>query len=176
MKRLDMRPMLAAAAILSALACSSPAAAQEEGGGYKIVGAGQAKRTYPYLTVDSVAAKLRPAIAAQLPAAPDRRLVILNVNLLALRNADKMVRLRPADLQVQWNAAGVPGAAPILGAHISKDYMPMGSEGFYTSMRPDTYELFAIVPQSVQAVDLAQRQPDGSFKPVKKIAIAPPRR
>jgi hypothetical protein len=81
-----------------------------------------------------------------------------------------MVRLDPAELQVQWEGGG---AAPVLGAHISKDFWAMAGGGFYTSMRPDKYELFVIVPRTARALDLAQRQPDGSYKLVKaRIALA----
>ena len=67
---------------------------------------GQSRANYPYLTVDSVRAKLRPAIAAQLPAAADSRLVILNANFRAAGRSDRMVRLDPAGLE----PAGGPGS------------------------------------------------------------------
>ena len=166
MVRLVYRSLLVASALLAA------AALAQDPAGYAIIGASHARVNYNYLTMDAVAKKVRPEVAAQLP--PDGRLVILNVNFRSLGNPSKMVRLNPADLQVQWGAdAGGPGAAPVLGAHISKEFWAMGGGGFYTSMRPDKYELFAIVPRTVRALDLHQRQPDGSFKLVKaRIALS----
>ena len=173
---LDVRKILAASVMVSVAVTAWPAAAQAQEAGYKIVSASYSKRSYPYLSVDQVTAKLRPSVAAQLPLAEGRRLVLLNVNFLGVRNSGKMVRLDPADLQLQWDHAGARGAAPVLGVHVSKDFMPLGSSGFYTSMRPDVYEMFAIVPRDVRSLDLAQKQADGSFKLARaKIAIPPPR-
>ena len=156
------RHVSAAAAVAAVLVCAAPAAAAETG--YSIVGASHSRVNHSYLTVDSVTAKLRPSVASQMPAGG--RLVLLNVMFRATGDSGKMVQLVPSDLQVQWDDAGTRGAAPVLGAHISKDFWAM-SGGFYTSMRPDKYELFAIVPATARALDLAQRQPDGSFKVVK---------
>ena len=163
MMRFDYRLPVIATAILAGL--GAPAAAADPAG-YAIIGASNAKANYAYLTKEAVAKKVRPGIAAQLPA--DGRLIILNVNFRATGSTSKMVKLSPADLRVQWDG----GAAPVLGAHISKDYWAMDG-GFYTSMRPDKYELFTIVPSSATAVDLAQRQPDGSYKTVKARIVLP---
>ena len=163
------RALLVASAVLAA-----PAPAAADPAGYSIVGASHARVNYKYLTMEEVVKKLRPDVAARLPA--DGRLVVLNVLFRAAGDADKMAKLTPADLQLQWGADGPGGTlatAPILGAHISKDFWAMGSSGFYTSMRPDKYELFAIVPKDARTLDLAQRQPDGTFKVVKaRIAVA----
>jgi len=165
------------AALSAALACTSPAIAADGDTGYSITGANQSRANYSYLTVDSVAAKLRPAIAAQVPAPATGRLVILNVNFRAARDPDKMVQLDPADLQVQWTADGARGAAPLLGVHFAKESISWaGGGGAFTSMRPDKYEMVAIVPRSARAVDLALRQADGSFKIVKpNIALSAPK-
>lgn len=164
-----MVPLVYRALLVASALLAVPAAAQEPAG-YTIIGASHARVNYNYLTMDAVTRKVKPDVAAQLP--PDGRLVILNVNFRALGNPGKMVRLDPAELKVQWEGGG---AAPVLGAHISKDFWAM-SGGFYTSMRPDIYELFAIVPRTARAVELHQRQPDGSFKLVKaKIALSAPR-
>jgi len=161
MVRFAYRSLLIASALLAAPAVAADPA------GYAIIGASHARVNYSYLTMDAVAKKVRPDVAAQLP--PDGRLVILNINFRSLGNPSKMVRLDPAELQLQWEG----GSAPVLGAHISKDFWAMAGGGFYTSMRPDRYELFAIVPRTARALDLHQRQPDGSFKLVKaKIALA----
>jgi hypothetical protein len=162
MVRFVYRSLLIASALLAA-----PASAQEPAG-YTLIGASHARVNYNYLTMEAVTKKVKPDVAAQLP--PDGRLVILNVNFRSLGNPSKMVRLDPAELQVQWEGGG---AAPVLGAHISKDFWAMAGGGFYTSMRPDKYELFVIVPRTARALDLAQRQPDGSYKLVKaRIALA----
>jgi hypothetical protein len=174
------RPTLAVLAALFALTFTTThaAAAPPPETDYSVSGARVSKRTYPYLTLDSVVGKLRPPLAAQLPPPDARRLVILDVDFRANRGSDKLFKLEPGALQVQWNVDGTPGAAPVLGVHVSKDFMPMAPTGnFYTSMRPDTYELFAIVPNSARSIDLSHRQADGSFKLVKaKINIPPPRR
>ena len=158
--------------LISSAVLAAPAAAADPAG-YAIIGASHARVNYSWLTLDAVAKKVRPDVAAQLP--PDGRLVVLNVNVRALRNPGKMVRLDPAELQVRWgtDGGGPGGTAPVLGAHISKDFWAMGGGGFYTSMRPDNYELFAIVPRTARALDLHQMQPDGSYKLVKaRIALA----
>ena len=163
--RFDYRHLLVASAILAA-----PAAAAEPAG-YTIIGVSHARVNYGYLTKEAVTGKLRADVAAKLP--PDGRLVILNVNFRAAGNPDKMVRLDPAALQVQWEGGGT---APVLGAHISKDFWAIGGSGFYTSMRPDKYELFAIVPRTARQLELHQRQPDGSFRLVKGKINLPPAR
>lgn len=156
---------LAAASL--AAASASPAVAQEAPG-YSLTGVSQLRNTYSYLTVDSVKAKLRPKIAAQLPAGDANRLVMLNMNFRATGSSSKMVRLDPADLQVQWTADGTRGAAPVLGVHFAKDSISWaGGGGAFTSMRPDRYEMIAIVPASARAVDVALRQADGTYKTVK---------
>ena len=159
------------AAIATAFAV--PAAAQDAPG-YSITGVSQLRKTYSYLTLDSVKAKLRPRIAAQLPAPEAGRLVLLNVNFRAVGNADKMVELNPADLQVQWTADGARGSAPVVGVHFAKDSISWaGGSGVFTSMRPDRYEMIAVVPKSARAVDLALRQADGTYRTVKaNIALA----
>ena len=162
MARIVYRSLLVASALVAAPATAADPA------GYAIIGASHARVNYAYLTPGAVTAKLRPEVAAKLPA--DGRLVILNVNFRSLGSPSKMVRLDPGELQVQWEGGG---AAPVLGAHISRDFLAMGGSGFYTSMRPDKYELFAIVPRTARSLDLHQKQPDGSYKLVKaKIAIS----
>src|SRR5687767_13752263 len=113
---------------------SSPAAAQDAQGapGYSIAGASQSRANYSYLSLDSVRAKLRPAIASQLPPAAAGRLVLLNVNFRAAGNPDKMVRLDPADLQVQWTADGARGAAPLVGVHFARDSISWAGGGAFT--------------------------------------------
>jgi len=167
--RFEYRYALTALALSAGLAMSSPAAAAEPG--YAISGASQARGKYPHLTVESVSAKLPPAIAAQLPPAGSGRLAMLNLTFRATGGSGELRRLDPADLQVQWAdpATGVRGAAPVLGIHLGKDMLTMvGGRGLVISMGSASYELFAIVPKSVRAIDLAQRQPDGSFRPLGK--------
>jgi len=167
--RIDFRNVLAASALSVGLALSCPAAAVAEEGGYAIGRASQSRARYPYLTMESVVAKLPPQIAAQLPPADSGRLVILDVEFRATGGPGELRRLDPADLQVQWTADGARGSAPVLGTHISEDLVSMvGGRGNFLSMASTSYELFAIVPKAARAIDLAQRQADGSFKPVRK--------
>ena len=167
--RVTLQPVLAAAALI-ALACSRPAmAAADPEGGYAIASASQSRGKYPYLTMESVRARLAARFAAQVPPADSGRLVVLNVDFRATGGRGDLRRLNPADLQVQWTAAdGTRASAPVLGTHLGKDLITMvGSSGFYTLMRPDSYEVFAIVPKAARAIDLAQRQGDGTFRTVR---------
>jgi hypothetical protein len=173
--RFDVRCVLAASALLAGLALSSPvaAAADPAEGGYAITGASQSRGKYPYLTMESLTARLPKSIAAQLPPADSGRLVIVNAVFRATGGHGELRRLDPGDLQVQWTDAAGRGAAPVVGMHVSKDMITLaGARNFYTSMRSDSYELLAIVPKTARAIDLAQRQPDGSFKPVRKIGLS----
>ena len=169
--RATLKLVGAASALSAALAGSWPAAAADaEPGGYAVSGARQSRGKYPWLTMEAVRAKLAARFAGQVPPADSGRLVILNVDFRATGGGRGMLRkLDPADLQVQWAFAdGTRGSAPVLGTHLGKDLITLvGSPGFYTLMQPDTYEVFAIVPKAAPALDLARRQPDGSFKTVK---------
>lgn len=152
---------------LALVAAALPVQLASAAGGYSIVTAQHSGKSYPYLTEESVSRRLRPDIALRLPSSAARRLVVLNVKFKS-NVAGQMTKLDPTDLEVQWAAGQAKGSAPVLGVHMSKDFIVMGSgEGFFTSMRPDSYELFAIVPKSARQISLSQRQDDGSFKVVK---------
>ncbi len=159
---------------LSAAAMIVPAQSAAATGNYAVVDAKASRSTYPYLTAESVAQQLSPKLAGTLPAAASRRLVILNVTFKANGDPKAMVELDPTHLETRWTSPAGKGSAPVLGVHLSKDFIVMGSgAGFFTSMRPDSYEVFAIIPKGVTRLDLAQRQADGSYRLVKANIAVP---
>ena len=162
---------LTAAAGIAAAASGQPSAVPV---GYSVLDAKVLRTAYPYLTAQSVAEKLSPAVVQKLPAADVRRLVILDITFKANGDAKAMVELDPTQLEARWANAAGQGSAPALGVHLSRDFIVLGpGAGFLTSMRPDTYQVFAIIPRGITRLHLAQRQSDGGYKVVKANIAVP---
>ncbi|MCI0606862.1 hypothetical protein L0156_28090 [bacterium] len=137
-------------------------------GTYSIIEAKKSDKSHEYLTVESVMNQLNSDLKKLLPDPANAQLILLDVTFKTDGDPSKGNELNPTDMEVQWAVKDVEGKAPVIGVHLSKDFIITGSgSGFFTSMRPDTYEVFCIVPNGVKQINLAQRVPDGAYKVVK---------